>query len=75
MSIGEAMANKTCNDCRFYDSEFVDQETQKKFGFCFRYPPTALAENKSSPPIVRRELRECGDFKPKPAKAKARARK
>ncbi|MGF6431484.1 hypothetical protein ABIE91_006704 [Bradyrhizobium elkanii] len=67
---------RTCGDCRSYDREF--EHEGKKYGFCFRFPPTALAENKSTAPLVQRELRECGEFKPKPkvrTKAKARVRK
>lgn len=64
---------KTCGDCLFYANE-IEHEGQK-YGFCFRYPPTVLAENKSTAPVVRRELRQCGEFKPKPANPKAVKRK
>ena len=57
----------TCNACKFYDNEIEHEE--QKFGFCFRYPPTTLAENKSSAPVVRANLRACGEFKPKPRKS------
>lgn len=59
---------KTCSSCKFYDQE-LEHEGQK-YGFCFRYPPTALTENKSTSPVVRAKSRECGEYKPK-----ARARK
>ncbi|MCS3451934.1 hypothetical protein M2222_008289 [Bradyrhizobium elkanii] len=65
-----------CADCRFYNHE-VEHEGQK-YGLCFRYPPVALAENRSAAPIVRREKIACGEFKPKPkkrARVKNRGRK
>ncbi|WP_375764225.1 hypothetical protein ACE10X_13160 [Bradyrhizobium sp. Pha-3] len=64
---------KTCGECKFYGTE-LEHEGQK-YGFCYRYPPTPLAENKSTAAIVKPELRECGEFKPapkRPAKAKTR---
>ncbi|MGY3527274.1 hypothetical protein ACVISU_000042 [Bradyrhizobium sp. USDA 4452] len=67
----------TCSKCKFYDHEFEHENEQgkKKYGFCFRYPPLALAENKSTAALVQAELRACGEFKPKPAKHKAAKRK
>lgn len=59
---------KTCSSCKFYDKEF--EHEGKKYGFCFRFPPTALADNKSTAPLVQRELRECGEHKPKAMKRK-----
>ena len=59
---------KTCSSCKFYGHEMVHEE--KKYGFCFRYPPTALADNKSCAPVVRSDLRECGEYKPKAVKRK-----
>lgn len=59
---------KTCSSCKFYDREFKYEE--KKYGFCFRYPPTVLAENKSCSPLVQRDMRECGEHKPKAVKRK-----
>lgn len=54
---------KTCRDCKFYDNEL--EHDGQKYGFCYRNPPLALAENKSTYALVRGSSRECGEFKRK----------
>ena len=55
---------KTCKDCKFFGQP-VEHEGVK-YGFCFRYPPQALAEGKSSAPVVQSEKTWCGEFKQRP---------
>lgn len=59
---------KTCKDCKFFANPIEHEGV--KYGFCFRYPPAMVGENKSAAPVVQAEKTWCGEFKqgPKPRK-------
>lgn len=52
---------KTCKDCKFFANP-VEAEGVK-YGFCFRLPPQALTDSKSTAPVVQAEKTWCGEFK------------
>jgi hypothetical protein len=54
---------KSCKDCKFYKLPMMHEG--KEYAFCFRPPPTALAENKSTSPLIAAERPICGEFRRK----------
>lgn len=51
---------KTCKDCKFYTLPASHEGVN--YGYCFRNPPTALSETKSSAPVVNADKTWCGEF-------------